>query len=172
MNMNLVLIVTAGFVISCSTIVKTQEPAKASATIKSLDGLGLKGEVHFLPSGPSSVKVQVQVEGLKAGSHGFHLHEKGDCSAPDFSSAGGHFNPNKSTHGSVIQEPRHAGDLGNLIANEKMVATAEFEVAGLSLSEGANGILGKAVIIHENADDLKSQPAGNSGKRIACGIIQ
>jgi Cu-Zn family superoxide dismutase len=104
--------------------------------------------------------------------HGFHIHEKGDCSAPDASSAGSHFNPGSKPHGGPSGGDRHGGDLGNLSADNYGTATVKLNVEGISVAQGApNSIVGRALIVHADADDLKTQPTGNSGKRIACGVI-
>lgn len=145
-------------------------PTKAQAVLKTQPGSKLKGLIHFTEK-DGVIKVQTMVEGLKPGPHGFHIHEVGDCSAKDFSSAGGHFNPTQEPHAGHDSKSRHVGDLGNLIANNKGTANTTITLENASFS-GPNSILGRSVIIHQDKDDLKSQPAGNSGPRIACGIIQ
>ena len=109
-------------------------------------------------------------EGLTPGRHGFHIHEKGDCSSPDFNSAGGHFNPAAMPHGSPTDPQHHAGDFGNLEANQDGIARYERVFNWLSF-KGTNSIIGRAVIVHAKADDLKTQPTGNAGGRQACGVI-
>jgi Cu-Zn family superoxide dismutase len=146
-------------------------PTRAQAVLKAANGEKVKGIIHFTEEN-GTMKVETMVEGLKSGPHGFHIHEVGDCSKADFASAGGHFNVNNSQHGSVTGDHRHAGDLGNLMANGKGVAKTSITVSGITLAPGANSILGRAVIIHKDKDDFKSQPAGNSGARQACGIIE
>ncbi|RUO37016.1 superoxide dismutase family protein [Aliidiomarina shirensis] len=117
------------------------------------------------------VMVMAHVEGLPANStHGFHVHEFGDCSAPDATSAGGHFNPHNRDHGAPDSDERHVGDLGNLDSDASGMAHLEHVDHKLEL-EGENRILGKAVVIHAQADDLSSQPTGDAGARIACGVI-
>lgn len=145
-------------------------PTAAQATLKPGKKQKIKGMVHFTQSG-DVVKVEAMIEGLKPGPHGFHIHERGDCSAPDFSSAGGHFNPTSKHHGDVKSAERHVGDMGNIVADAKHKAHLTLELSGTTLG-GANGLLGKAVVIHEKADDLKTQPTGDSGGRIACGVIE
>jgi superoxide dismutase, Cu-Zn family len=129
-----------------------------------------KGQVTFREE-TEGVRVTANIEGLTPGKHGFHIHEKGDCSAPDFTSAGGHFNPAKSKHGSPTDTEKHIGDFGNLEANEQGVARFERVFNWLTF-KGTNSILNKAVIVHEKADDLQTQPTGNAGGRLACGVIQ
>lgn len=146
-------------------------PTKAQALLKAIKGSKLKGIIHFSEEN-GKMKVETMVQGLKTGPHGFHIHEIGDCSAADFSSAGGHFNPGHAEHGSLETTTRHAGDLGNLIADKKKKAHTTIVVDGLSFKPGPNNIIGKSIVIHEDADDLHSQPAGKSGKRLACGVIE
>lgn len=170
---------TALMATACAQVQKKEEvkpveappaPTKAQALLKAGKDSKVKGMIHFTEEN-GKMKIETMVEGLKAGPHGFHIHEVGDCSAADFSSAGGHFNPAQGSHGSHEGSARHAGDLGNLIADKKKKANATIVVEGLSMA-GANSIIGKAVVIHQDKDDLKSQPAGNSGKRLACGVIE
>lgn len=128
------------------------------------------GTVHFTQRG-DVVQVEAQIKGLTPGLHGFHVHERGNCTAPDASSAGGHFNPDGSAHGGAESGARHAGDLGNLEADAGGTAVYRVEVRGITLDAGERSIIGRAVIVHEKADDLSTQPAGNAGARLACGLI-
>ncbi|MDQ3337531.1 MAG: superoxide dismutase family protein [Myxococcota bacterium] len=113
------------------------------------------------------------LEGLKAGKqHAWHIHEKGDCSAPDASSAGEHFNPTNVKHGGPDGDERHAGDFGNLLADKQGKATKTLVMKGITIAEGATSIVGKGFIVHDKKDDLKTQPSGNAGARIACGVIE
>lgn len=166
--------------IACAQVEKKPEvtvappppaPTKAQALLKAPAGSKLKGMIHFTEEN-GKMKIETMVEGIKAGPHGFHIHETGDCSAVDFSSAGGHFNPGMGTHGAINTAPHHAGDLGNLIADKKKKANTTIIADGLTMQPGPQSIIGKAVVIHQDKDDLKSQPAGNAGKRIACGVIE
>nr|BFD61581.1 superoxide dismutase family protein [Bdellovibrio sp. HM001] len=145
-------------------------PQKAQAVLKTVKGSKLKGIIHFTEEN-GKMKIETMVEGIKPGPHGFHIHENGDCSAADFSSAGGHFNPSKGTHAGHDVAGRHVGDLGNLVADNKSKANTTLIVDGMTM-KGPESIIGKAVVIHKDKDDLKSQPAGNSGARIACGVIE
>lgn len=132
----------------------------------------VKGTVHFMSSG-TGVKIHATVTGLTPnGKHGFHIHEKGDLSAPDLASAGGHFNPGGHKHGGPEGTERHGGDLGNLTADATGKATYEVTIEGLTIDDSKTGILGKSVIVHEKADDLTTDPAGSSGARIAGGVIK
>ena len=146
------------------------ESLKALCKLRPTQGNQVTGFVKFTQK-KNSVKVWAHVEGLTPGKHGFHIHECGDCSASDGSSAKGHFNPGKHQHGGPVAKERHAGDLGNLNANSKGVAEYEKSDKTIHLT-GEDSIIGKAVIIHEKVDDYKTQPTGNAGARIACGVIQ
>ena len=117
-----------------------------------------------------AMKVSGRITGLAAGTHGFHIHEFGDCSAADFSSAGGHYNPTGHQHAGTDQPRRHIGDLGNIEAGSDGTATVDYTDTRLRF-DGAHGILGRGVIVHANPDDLKTQPTGNAGGRVACGVI-
>ena len=128
------------------------------------------GVVTFTQTG-NKVRVIAEVSGLTPGPHGFHIHDKGDCSAPDGTSAGGHFNPGGKPHGNPEQAEHHAGDMPQLIANAAGVATMTAYLDGLTISEGGNAIVGRSVIVHAAPDDFKTQPTGNSGARQACGVI-
>ena len=100
------------------------------------------------------------------------MHEKGDCSAPDATSAGGHFNPDTKAHGMPNSDMSHAGDMPNIKSDANGNATYSAKLSGFSVDNSATGILGRSVVVHRDPDDYKSQPAGNSGPRIACGLIK
>jgi superoxide dismutase, Cu-Zn family len=142
---------------------------KAIAVVYPAKDKTVKGIITFTQT-DQGVKVVAHLEGLTPGKHGFHVHEFGDCSAPDATSAGGHFNPTQMTHGAPTDPTRHSGDLGNIIADDKGVADLEWLDPMMQLS-GPQSILGRAVIVHAKEDDLKTQPTGNAGSREACGVI-
>jgi Cu-Zn family superoxide dismutase len=144
---------------------------KATATLEPRSGSSVSGTVSFQAVG-QKVRVEASIAGLTPGEHGFHVHEVGDCSAADASSAKGHFNPSTKAHGHHGGAERHAGDMPNLVADSSGKATLSAEMDLLSLTEGPAGILKRSVVIHADPDDYKSQPAGNSGKRVACGVIR
>ncbi len=148
----------------------SERGAKAVAQLNPTQNNKVHGTVTFLQES-GGVRVKAEVTGLTPGKHGFHIHEKGDCSAPDGSSAGGHFNPGGMAHGAPDADQRHAGDLGNLVADESGKATLNWLDKHLSFT-GTNSIVGRGVIVHAKADDMKSQPAGDAGGRIACGVIE
>lgn len=133
-------------------------------------GNKVSGTVNFTQKG-ERVLVEARVSGLTPGAHGFHIHEKGNCTAPDASSAGAHFNPTGAAHGAPDAPARHAGDLGNLEADADGTAVYRAEIRGISLGTGEDSIIGRSVVVHASRDDLTSQPAGNAGARQACGLI-
>ena len=134
----------------------------------------MKGVVRFTPAGSGGgVKVHAEISGLEPNSkHGFHIHEKADLSDPELKSAGGHFNPGMHKHGGPHTGEHHAGDLGNIEADDQGKATYDATVQGITLDDAKTGIIGKSVIVHGKADDLKTDPAGDSGPRIAGGVIE
>lgn len=145
--------------------------ATAVAQMKPTAGNAVAGTVRFEQSA-SKVIVTASITGLKPNSeHGFHVHEKGDCSAPDAMSAGGHFNPAGKPHGHHGKAERHAGDMPNLRADASGVARVMWETDLLSVGSGASDVIGRSVVIHRDPDDYSSQPAGNSGPRLSCGVI-
>ncbi len=129
-----------------------------------------RGEVTFTQQA-DGVRVVGSFSGLVMGEHAFHVHEKGDCSAPDAKSAGAHFNPTSKNHGARESADRHVGDLGNFKADPYGLGRIDFVDSQLSL-DGPNSILKRGVIIHEKADDFKTQPTGDAGGRQACGVIE
>ncbi|MBN6150655.1 superoxide dismutase family protein [Xanthomonas sp. AmX2] len=151
-----------------------QAAASATAALSPTQGNQVAGEVSFnVVNG--AVHVAGTVTGLKPNSeHGFHIHEFGDCSAPDGSSAGGHFNPAKADHGQVGADPHHGGDMPNLKADAEGKATIDAPVSNnVNIGKGDGfDILNHAVIVHADPDDYKTQPTGNAGGRLACGVIK
>lgn len=144
----------------------------AQAVLASASDSKVSGELSFAPT-DQGVHITGRITGLKPDStHGFHIHEHGDCSTPDASSAGGHFNPTQQPHGHPAQGQRHAGDLPNQTANAEGVVTVDVLAHDVKLGTGGStDILGGAVIVHAQPDDYSSQPSGNAGARIACGVI-
>lgn len=117
------------------------------------------------------VRVAGEVRGLTPGEHGFHIHEKGDC-GDNGNASGGHFNPAGGTHGKFGAAGSHAGELPSLVAGADGVARFSVDVHSISLADGtANNVVGRALVVHRDRDDYTSQPAGNSGPRIACAVI-
>jgi Cu-Zn family superoxide dismutase len=143
---------------------------RAIAVLSSTQGQKAHGEVVFSRK-DGGIEVVARIEGLTPGTHGFHVHEVGDCSAPDASSAKGHFNPGGQPHGARDASQRHEGDLGNVEADASGKAEAKLVDKQLAL-DGPQSIVGKAVIVHEKADDFTTQPTGNAGARVACGVVK
>jgi Cu-Zn family superoxide dismutase len=141
------------------------------ANLQPTAGNTATGTVYLSQDG-ADVRIRGQLAGLKPNQeHGFHVHEKGDCSAPDATSAGGHLNPTAKPHGSPGASEHHAGDLPALRADDKGESAFTIRVPGTVLGSGAGDFGGKALVVHASPDDYTSQPAGNSGPRIACGVI-
>lgn len=162
----------AGAATAAAAIV--DESGEAAATLAATQGSAASGSATFKPAGKDGVRLSVEVTGLKPGTaHGFHVHEKGDCSAPDAASAGPHFALPGQQHGSHEGGSFHAGDLGNIMADANGKGTASLLVpeSKLTIAPGPLSVVGRALVVHGAPDDLKSQPAGNSGPRIACGVI-
>jgi len=132
----------------------------------------VSGTLQLAPS-TRGVRISGVIGGLAPGSsHGFHVHETGDCSAADASSAGGHFNPAASAHGRAGSRHHHAGDIDNLVAGWDGIARVDAQLAGVTLGDGGrDDIAGRAFVVHAAPDDYRTQPSGNSGARIACGVI-
>lgn len=143
----------------------------ATAQLMPTAGNSAQGTITFQGEG-DRVSVRVRMSGLKPNQdHGFHIHEKGDCSAPDATSAGGHFNPGGAPHGAP-DGPHHAGDMPALKSDASGMADAGFVLQGVSVGGDRANIVGLAVIVHAAPDDYRTQPTGNSGARIACGVIR
>jgi Cu-Zn family superoxide dismutase len=145
----------------------------ASATLRDAQGKTI-GTVVITPAA-GGVKVAVTVTGVAPGLHGFHVHAVGKCEGPDFKSAGGHFNPGSKEHGLDNPMGSHAGDMPNLTVGPDGTGKGEFVARGATLEAGPGSLFpegGTAVVLHAAADDMKSDPAGNAGARIACGVIE
>ena len=142
----------------------------AEAVLRATQGNVANGKVSFHQAG-DGVLMTAKLSGLTPGAHGFHIHEKGDCSAPDATSAGGHFNPTGKPHGHPDQADHHVGDMPQLVADASGNASLNAKLPGLVIGEGGSGIIGRGVIVHAAPDDFKTQPTGNSGARVACGVI-
>ncbi len=144
-----------------------------TATLAATQGNTATASLTFT-SDAGGVRITGEMSGLAAsGEHGFHIHETGDCSAPDASSAGGHFNPSAAPHGRPDSGQHHAGDMYNVVADAQGNARVDSLAAGVTLGGGAaTDVVGRAIVVHRKADDYTSQPAGDSGDRIACGVIR
>ena len=168
-----VLTVACGalLVAGCAAM-EEQKEVSADALLQPRSGSKVSGNLKFTQIG-DVVRVTGEITGHSAGSKGFHIHEKGDCSDDKAMSTGGHFNPHGSKHGGPYEPVKHAGDLGNIVFDANGVAKINFTVGDIKVSkDGPDGIIGRAVIVHAGTDDLKTDPTGNAGGRVACGVIQ
>ena len=156
---------------ACSTAAPPK--AIAEATLNPTAGSPVSGLFQIFQVNADTVRVVAQVQGLAPGSeHGFHIHEKGDCSAPDGMSAGGHYNPTGHKHG-MAGPAAHVGDLPSLVADSNGVAKLSWETHSISVGTGLpSDVKGRGVIVHKDKDDFTTQPTGNSGARLACGVIR
>ncbi len=145
-------------------------PGRAVAVLEPKSGSTTTGSVSFETVG-EDVKVTIDVANAPEGDHGVHIHETGDCSAPDAATAGGHFNPGGTEHGDHDSKVKHPGDLGNVNVGKDGKGHKELTLKSIMLDQGPHKVSGLSVIVHTNKDDF-SQPAGNSGGRIACGVIR
>jgi len=171
----IIIATTTTLTLACASKPKTAErspqslDSKATAEVQAKSGSRVAGSVTFEKTAAGTL-MKVDIKGLKAnGTHGFHIHEYGDCSATDAGSAGSHYNPSQKPHGGMTGDMRHIGDLENLTADSKGIAKFEKTIPEASLP--VSNLVGRAVVVHEKADDLKTQPSGDSGKRIGCGVI-
>jgi superoxide dismutase, Cu-Zn family len=167
------LVAIASIAAGCASMGGGSTGPRAVANLEPTKGNTTSGTVTFAQQG-ERVRVTANLKGLKPGAeHGFHVHEKGDCSSGDGMSAGGHYNPAAKSHGNVhAGGDRHAGDLPNIKADASGNASASFEASGISVGGASADIVGKGLIVHRDPDDYKSQPAGNAGPRLACAVIQ
>lgn len=157
-------------VAACSHMGMQQHGPSASSQLEARSGSTVTGTVKLMQRG-DHVMAMVNVSGLKPGQeHGFHIHDKGDCSAPDGISTGGHFNPTGKPHGSQDAD-HHGGDMPALKADANGKASTKFHLTGVTVADGPTSIMGRGIIVHKDPDDYKTQPTGNSGARIACGVI-
>jgi Cu-Zn family superoxide dismutase len=152
-----------------ASVVWAAPVTKAVAVLAPTQGNSVSGNITFSKA-EGGVKVAGRITGLAPGKHGFHVHEFGDCSAADGASAGGHFNPTSEPHGAPQDKQRHAGDLGNIEADGSGAAAVDYVDSRLSF-EGPSSVLGRGVIVHANPDDFKTQPTGNAGGRVSCGVV-
>ena len=169
-NKPLLGVLFAGLLGGCATM-GGGEP-RATAQLQPTSANNVTGNVTFTQKG-DKVVVAAKVSGLKPNQeHGFHVHEKGDCSSGDGMSAAGHFNPKGSPHGHHSTQARHAGDMPNLKADASGNASMTAELDIITVSEGPTSVVGRGLIVHAQPDDYKSQPVGNAGARMACAVIQ
>jgi len=152
-----------------------QTPTRATATLKNAQGVEI-GTATLTPAAQgTAVMINASLTKLPPGTHAFHVHTVGTCTPPDFASAGGHFNPAGKQHGKDNPSGHHAGDLPNFEVNASGEGKVSYAVPDLTLGDGPNSLFhagGTALVVHAAADDYKTDPAGNAGARIACGVIE
>jgi Cu-Zn family superoxide dismutase len=169
MNRIILATLVAGLAAGCGAL-NIGGGATAVANLEPTKGNSARGKVTFTQVG-GSVQVTANVSGLKPGAeHGFHVHEKGDCSSGDGMSTGGHFNPEQAPHGPQAAA-HHAGDMPALVSDSYGNANATFTLKGVTVGSGSTDLVGKGLIVHRDPDDYKTQPTGNAGPRIACAVI-
>jgi Cu-Zn family superoxide dismutase len=157
-----------------ATAVESNAQQPATATAELLDAQGQSVGTATLEEGESGVRIIAHFTGLPEGEHGFHIHETGVCTAPDFTSAGGHFNPTNKQHGLQNPQGPHAGDLDNIQAGSDGTASFTADNDRITLTDGPTSLFdadGSALVVHEGPDDGMTDPSGDSGSRIACGVI-
>lgn len=149
------------------------QPTRAVAQLMPKSGSDLSGEATFVKEDNGDIKFEVDIQGVSPGMHAVHIHENGDCSAEDASSAGGHWNPTNEEHGRWGVHPFHLGDIGNIDVDKDGKGTLSLTTDLWSLKEGdPHSVLGHSVVVHAGADDFKTQPSGAAGARIGCGVIE
>ena len=167
-----VIALTAAAALAVAGVAWGQSGARAVAQLQPTKGNTATGTATFTQRG-GKVLVEVKVSGLVPGAeHGFHIHEKGDCSSGDGMSAGAHFNPLNKPHAHFSTPDRHAGDMPALKADASGNASVAVELDVITVIDGPTGIVGRGLIVHAQPDDYKTQPTGNAGARVACGVIQ
>ncbi|RYF11604.1 MAG: superoxide dismutase family protein [Deltaproteobacteria bacterium] len=165
-------------VASASEASGSSAPAKVAARLATVQLLplgnsGVTGSVTLVEMADGGVRLEGKVHALiPEGLHGFHAHEVGDCHSIDGASAGGHFNPSKQPHGDPATSHSHVGDFGNIVSNSAGEADIFTVKKEATLGDGPNSLIGRSLIVHAGHDDLGSQPAGNAGGRVACGVIR
>ena len=163
----LVLITLISLALACAT---NKNGPMASVTLSPTTGQTATGTVTFTDLKDGGTQVVVDLKNVPPGVHGFHIHEGSSC-ADDAKGAGGHFNPNNMPHAAPDAASHHAGDFGNVTADDKGEVHANFVTHSVTVAAGTTSVIGHAVVLHANPDDLTTQPAGNAGARIACGVV-
>lgn len=167
----LAIVATTSLIAGCAGLAPGSGPV-ATAQMQATKGNSVTGVVNFAKHG-NKVQVSGELRGFAPNTeHGFHIHEKGDCASGDGMSAGGHFNPDAHQHGAFDHAEHHVGDLQSLKADASGVAKFSYESSSLSVDAGPKNIVGRGLIVHQDPDDFKTQPTGNSGARVSCGVIE
>ena len=164
--------IALGALVGLSCASQPSDGARATSTIESRSGSRVTGKATFTELPAGGTKAEVWIENATPGVHGLHLHEKGDCSAPDASSAGPHFNAAGNPHAGPLDPKHHNGDFGNITIASDGKGHLQVTSDMLTVKPGPNSVVGKSVVFHEKTDDLKTQPSGDAGGRFGCGVIQ
>lgn len=164
---NIALILSFSLLGACASM---SSGPSATATLNPTSGSSAHGTVKLTQLSDGSVEVVVNLASVPPGVHGFHIHDKGDC-GDNGNAAGGHYNPASVAHGSPAADPHHAGDWGNVTADGDGNVNTRFTTRSITVTDGPMTAVGHAIILHANPDDLTTQPTGNAGARIACGIV-
>lgn len=162
-------IIAMGLVGNFPISAQSMKIEEAICVLEATAGNQVTGTITFTPVA-DGMRITADLQGLEPGSHGIHIHEFGNCSAMDGTAAGGHFNPENHSHGAPMDIARHVGDLGNIEADASGSAHLDYVDKTISF-EGNHNIIGRGLIVHKSLDDLKTQPTGNAGARVACGVI-
>jgi superoxide dismutase, Cu-Zn family len=166
------LLVLGGLTLLCLNLAVMAKTPEATAQLVDSKGKPV-GQATFVQK-TDGVHIDIQVQNLPPGKHGVHIHMVGKCDAPEFTTAGGHFNPTGKHHGALNPQGPHAGDIPNLTVGPNGKGRLQMVNANVTLDNGPNSLLdadGSALVVHAAADDEKTDPTGNSGARIACGVI-
>ena len=172
------VLLAAGVLVACGGQARGPEGRKLetpTATASLVDSTGARVGVATFSDSNGTGRLAVSVTGLKPGRHGMHVHETGACTPPDFKSAGEHFNPDAKQHGTRNPQGPHAGDLPNLVVEEDGSADTTLTIPSALLTEGPASMLGtqrRALVIHADPDDEMTDPSGNSGGRVVCGVLE
>ncbi|MBV9493247.1 MAG: superoxide dismutase family protein [Acidobacteria bacterium] len=169
MKKTLMVLVSSVFLAACASS-SGNGPMAMTMLAPAAAGSTAQGMVHFQQQADGSVEVTADLTGVPAGTHGFHVHDKGDC-GDSGNAAGGHYNPMNMSHGAPDAAAHHAGDFGNVTADASGEVHAKFNTRSITVAAGSTSVVNHAVILHANADDLTTQPTGNAGARIACGVV-
>jgi Cu-Zn family superoxide dismutase len=172
MKIHKILAVAGSLVISCAFLVAAQQ--RSGVRVQLSDGQGKSVGTATLVPAANGVTIRLNLMNLTPGDHAIHVHAVAKCEGPAFTSAGGHFNPDMKKHGLENPDGPHAGDMPNFTVAADGTSKASVAAAGITMGDDAHSVFsngGTALVVHAKADDMKTDPAGNAGDRIACGII-
>lgn len=167
------MVITCFTAISCSSVSTNADSKVLLAKLKAKNGSNIEGNVIFRQVDSNNVRIEFDLYGFKPGSsHGVHIHHKGNCYGLEAQYTGSHFSPNNKGHGGLYDQKSHAGDLGNIVANQAGVIKTSLVTDKISTQEDSKfSVVKRSIVIHQEKDDLETDPKGGSGKKIACGVI-